>query len=309
MTTSMLAAALAAAERGWHVFPLRPNTKRPALHGYDRCTRTGACESGHHGWEQRATTDQDRIRAAWSTGPFNVGLATGPSGLLVVDLDSAKPGEMPPAPWDSEEGIKDGQDVLAALAEHSGQALPADTLTVATPSGGVHLYYQAPEDIALRCTAGTLGWKIDTRAHGGYVVAPGSVVDGRPYTLIYDAEPARLPAWLLDKLRPAPLPATPQQPRRVVRSRKDRYLQAAIAGEVAKVHNATANRNATLYAASLALGQLVAGGALSEDDARTELMSAAARHIGVRRFSEREALNTIESGLRKGANRPRQVAA
>jgi hypothetical protein len=308
-TTPMMTAALAAAEHGWHVFPLRPRAKRPALHGYDRCPRTGACATGHQGWEQRATVDPDRIRAAWSTGPFNIGLATGPSGLLVIDLDSAKPGETPPPPWDTEDGIKDGQDVLAALAELSGQALPANTFTVATPSGGIHLYYQAPDGIALRNTAGTLGWKIDTRAHGGYVVAPGSIVNGRRYEILADQPPALLPVWLLDKLRPAPLPAVPQRPVVAARSRTDRYLQAAIAGEVAKVHNATANRNATLYVAAVALGQLVAGGALSEDDARNELMGGAARHIGVQRFSEQEALRTIGSGLRKGANRPRAVAA
>ncbi|GAB3915838.1 hypothetical protein GCM10029964_127860 [Kibdelosporangium lantanae] len=54
-TSPFLTAAMAAAERGWHVFPLRPNTKTPALHGYNRCPRTGACANGHQGWEQRAT--------------------------------------------------------------------------------------------------------------------------------------------------------------------------------------------------------------------------------------------------------------
>ncbi|MBP2321482.1 hypothetical protein JOF56_001867 [Kibdelosporangium banguiense] len=308
-STPLMTAALAAAERGWHVFPLRPGAKRPALHGYDRCPRTGACQHGHQGWEQRATVDPQRIRAAWSNGPFNIGLATGPSGLVVIDLDSAKPGEQPPAPWDTEDGIQDGQDVLAALAELFGQALPADTLTVATPSGGLHLYYQAPQDIALRNTAGTLGWKIDTRAHGGYVVAPWSVVDGRQYEILADQPPAVLPTWLLDKLRPAPLPTTPERPVSVSRSRRDRYIDAAVAGEVSRVQNATSNRNATLYVAAVALGQLVAGGSLTENDARTALMSGAARHIGVQRFSEREALRTIASGLEKGANRARQVAA
>jgi hypothetical protein len=46
---------------------------------------------GHAGWEQRATTDPNRIRRAWSTGPFNVGIATGPAGLVVVDVDTADP--------------------------------------------------------------------------------------------------------------------------------------------------------------------------------------------------------------------------
>ena len=65
--------------------------------------------------------------------------------------------------------------------------------------------------------------------------------------------------------------------------------------------------NTSLYIAAVALGQLVAGGGLTDDDARTG-WSGAARARG-QRPSEREARRTIASGLRAGANRPRQVAA
>jgi hypothetical protein len=82
------------------VFPLRPGTKRPALHRFDRCPRTGPCQHTHQGWERRATTDPDRIRAAWAASDHNIGLATGPSGLVVIDLDTATPSETPPEPWD-----------------------------------------------------------------------------------------------------------------------------------------------------------------------------------------------------------------
>ncbi|MCA1704179.1 MAG: bifunctional DNA primase/polymerase, partial [Actinobacteria bacterium] len=79
-----------------------------------------------------------------------------------------------------------------------------------TPSGGLHLYYRAPDGVALRNTAGTsLGWKIDTRAHGGYVRAPGALVHGHPYTVVHDTDPVPLPAWLLTRLRPTPLPPHP----------------------------------------------------------------------------------------------------
>jgi bifunctional DNA primase/polymerase-like protein len=72
---------------------------------------------------------------------------------------------------------------LAILAEEAGQPLPGDTLTVRTPTGGLHLY-AVPAGVVLRSTAGErgngLGWKFDTRAWGGYVVAPGSTTpDGR----------------------------------------------------------------------------------------------------------------------------------
>ena len=57
-----------------------------------------------------------------------------------------------------------------------------------------------------------LGWLIDTRGHGGYVVAPGSYVDlpdgtGR-YEVIYDRTPAPLPDWLCALLT-APPPEIP----------------------------------------------------------------------------------------------------
>lgn len=89
---ALLAAALAAADRGWHVHPLRPGAKTPALHGEERCPRTGECTGGHRRWEQRATTDPKRIERAWAHAPYNIGIATGPSGLVVVDLDMPKGG-------------------------------------------------------------------------------------------------------------------------------------------------------------------------------------------------------------------------
>lgn len=44
---------------------------------------------------------------------------------------------------------------------------PDSTYTVATPSGGTHLYFRQPSGAELRNTPATLGWRIDTRGHGG----------------------------------------------------------------------------------------------------------------------------------------------
>ena len=41
-----------------------------------------------------------------------------------------------------------------------------------------------------------LGWLIDTRAHGGYVLGAGSIVNGRPYAALLDTYVAALPGWL-----------------------------------------------------------------------------------------------------------------
>jgi len=317
---TLLTAALAAAERGWHVFPLRAGAKQPALHGYDRCPRTGACADKHQGWEQRATTDPDRIRAAWA-GPgasFNVGIACGPSGLVVIDLDTAKPGEVPPPAWAETVGVQDGHDVFTVLTEEAtGCGLSDDTYMVATASGGLHRYYAAPAGIALRNTEGDrgrgLGWKVDTRAHGGYIVAASSVLDqpgARAYRVLDDRDPVPLPGWLTERLTPAPPPTVPAAPISPDRGERSRYLDAAIHGESAKVLDAPASqRNACLYAAAVALGQLVAGGALTEVEVTAALLGASSKHVALGAYSARQASQTIASGIRAGANRPRQVAA
>ncbi|MGG2465616.1 bifunctional DNA primase/polymerase [Streptomyces sp. RGM 3693] len=287
-------AALAAATRGWSVFPLIPGDKRPAIRS----------------WETRATTDPQRIARCWAAGAYNLGIAAGPSHLVVIDLDTPKDdGDTPPAEW-SETGVTCGEDVLAVLCERHGQSFPHETFTVRTGRGGIHLYFAAPQDIELRNTAGAhgrgLGWKIDTRAAGGYVVGPGSTVAGRPYTVIHDGVAAPLPAWLAQLLRPAPLP--PQRPVAVTipHDRRGRWLRAAVDAEEARVANSGPDQhNNALYVASVALGQLVAGGELDEAEV-TETLAAAAAQVGQ---GDREARRTIGSGLRAGAKRPRQVAA
>ena len=113
----------------------------------------------------------------WARHPTdNIAIATGPAGLVVVDLDQTRPGDRPPA---DRPGATGGADVLDQLADQHGQTLTA-TWTVQTASGGRHRYYRAPKGAGLRNTAGRAGWKIDTRAGGGYVVAAGSTVAGRP---------------------------------------------------------------------------------------------------------------------------------
>ncbi len=290
---SRLDAALDAAARGWHVFPLRPDDKRPAV------TR----------WEERATTDGDRIRRCWTAGPYGVGIACGPSGLVVIDLDTPKPEQTPPPEW-SDPACRNGVDVFGLLcARHDDDGAPEvwNTYTVETGRGGTHLYYRHPTDgPPLRNTAGQLGWLIDTRAHGGYVVAAGSTAAGRPYTVTRDTDVAELPAWLTDRLTSKPLP--PQQPVVVnlPNTRQGAYLDAAIRASLDAIAAAPDGRlNATLYGAAVALGQLVAGDALDETSTADLLASAA---IG-KGHPERGARNTIRSGFRAGANRPRSVAA
>ena len=158
--------AVEAARRGWHVFPCLPGDKRPAV---DR-------------WEQRACADPDRVARFWPGPRHNIGVACGPSGLVVIDLDTH--GTLPDE-WQAEPGIKDGRDVLAALAEWAGQPWPS-THSVTTPSGGLHLYFAAIEGREIRNSASLIGPMIDVRGAGGYVVGPGSIVGGKPYLVLDD---------------------------------------------------------------------------------------------------------------------------
>jgi Bifunctional DNA primase/polymerase, N-terminal len=288
---ALLAAALDAAGRGWHVFPLRPHDKRPAVRD----------------WQARATTDLDRIARCWATGPYNIGIATGPSGLVVMDLDTPKDADdTPPADW-AAPGVTSGEDVLTLLCERHGEPYPCGTYTVRTGRGGTHLYFTAPHGPELRNTAAKLGWKVDTRAAGGYVVGADSIVAERPYTAVHDTAPASLPTWLTELLRPVPLP--PQKPVTVplkAHDRRSAYLQTAVIAELERVTASPPDgHNNALYLASIALGQLVGGGELDEAEVTGWLISAAVQ-VGQ---GEREAARTIASGLRSGAKRPRSVAA
>ncbi|MFE3269749.1 bifunctional DNA primase/polymerase [Streptomyces sp. NPDC059215] len=252
MSADLLNAALAAAARGWHVFPLRPGVKFPALHGERTCTRTGPCESGHRKWEQRATTDPDRIRTTWSHGPFNVGIATGPSGLLVVDLDTLKPEEP--------KGTPDGATSFAALCERAREAAP-DTYRVRTARGGEHLYFTQPPGVRLNSTKGRLAPKIDTRGWGGYVVAAGSTTPKGAYEPLCGPEAASLPSWLQSILQPAPKAAT--APPVAVAGQSRRYADIALATETRNVTVAqVGEREAKLFRAARALGRFVAWGDL-----------------------------------------------
>jgi Bifunctional DNA primase/polymerase, N-terminal len=249
------AAALALAARGWAVFPLRPGDKRPRVKD----------------WEAWATVDVERIGRWWARHRAdNVGVASGPAGLVVVDIDTPKPGQVPPEAW---RGAADGIEVLARLAARYGPA-PA-TFTVATPRGGRHLYYRDPTG-DLRNTKGKLGWCIDTRAAGGYVVGPGSVLDtGGAYTVV-DASPvAELPGWITAQLL-APPPAADRRCSPAAARPSGRYGDAALVAEVARVADAGPGaRNEALRAAAWNLGRLVARGVLARADVEGALQAAA----------------------------------
>jgi len=272
------------AARGLAVFPLSPGSKIPAMEGEN--------------WEHLATTDPEQITQWWTDAPYNIGVAVGLSGLLVVDLDRPrKPGETAPGRW-AERGVHGGRDVLDQLAADGGHRLPR-TWTVTTPSGGQHLYFRQPDTVQLGNSAGRLGWKIDTRGHGGYVVAAGSVIRGQRYCADVIRRPAQLPEWITTALTPAPAPAPAA--RNLSRRPSAAYGVAALTAQLDKLLSSVeGRRNDDLNWAAYALGQVAATGALDPQTIRDELLSAAGR-IGLGR---REAERTIESGLGAGLRHP-----
>ncbi|MER5918268.1 bifunctional DNA primase/polymerase [Streptomyces sp. NPDC001982] len=282
----LLAAGLLSAERGWPVIPLHPGTKRPTGHPERACPGTGRCASGHRTPEQRATTDAEMIQVAWANRPYNVGIATGPAGLLVVDLDVPKPEER--------EGAPDGATSFKALCERAGQPIPL-TYQVRTPSGGSHLYFTAPPGMTMKCSVKRLAPHIDTRAWGGYVVAPGSTTEQGAYEVTEAAPVAPLPTWLAALLTETTKPAAPPVPTRVWDGSK--AARTALERECAVIRAASEGgpngRNSTLYRSTCKVARFVAWGHISRHTVE-EAIQAAGESTGL---PAAECRTTIRSAM------------
>lgn len=328
----LLGAALRAAAAGWHVFPVVPDGKTPAIRE----------------WERRATTDEQQIHAWWSgRSRQDIGLAAGRSDLLVVDLDAPssahriRPASR--AAHDRRDPVGEageavgGVELLHQLALDAGHKPLWDTYTVATPSaGGLHLYFRQPDGPGLRNTQGALGVRIDTRGHGGYVLAAGSHgPGGSRYRVVRNVPVAPLPVWLYDALTAPALtapaltapvlpPGTDDAARHgsdhpadrpvstglempvVSAARIEAYLQAVVDGECGAVTAApVGTRHTTLLRAARRLGQWVGSGALTPAYARAVLTTAARGYLGVAGYTARQVDRDITDGLAYGAHSPR----
>lgn len=196
MTNDLLDCALSYAERGWHVFPVHT----PQSDGSCSCRRTDCSRSGKHprvsAGRNSATTDPTTIRAWWGAWPdANIGIATGKeSGMIVLDVDEG------------------GDDTLSALPT-------PETVEQITGSGGRHLIYQRPDDAARYLTKVKFMPGLDSRADGGYIVAPPSLhPSGRQYEWEGSSDPfdgiamMPCPQWLLDAIGAEAVDATAPVP-------------------------------------------------------------------------------------------------
>ncbi len=268
----LLSAALAYAARGWQVFPCRPGQKIPAT---------------AHGCHD-ASREPETIRRWWAAEPAaNIAIACGPSGLLAVDLDT-----------------KHGADGLAAWAALTAGRNVPETMTARTPSGGRHLIFRAPEGVRLKSTAGKLGTGIDTRADGGYVVAPPSRTPAGVYEFVNACEPAAAPAWLVETLaRPEPKEAAPAVPQS--RPAAHPYAVTALVAEIESVaRSPEGQRNSRLNEAAFKLGTLVGSGALNRASVTAALVEGAI----AAGLPEAEAQAVARRALADGERHPRDLA-
>jgi hypothetical protein len=141
-----LDSALTYAERGWPVLPLHGMVDGRCTCGSAKCEHPGKHPLTDHG-SLDATTNTDQITAWWLKWPdANVGIATGPAELAVVDVDPRS----------------GGNEQLPALNLSA-------TLTVRSGSGGTHHYY------AGHVKSGILAKGVHLKSATGYVVAPPSL--------------------------------------------------------------------------------------------------------------------------------------
>lgn len=165
MSGNQLDWALHWAGRGLYVFPVHPNSKRPI----------------HKDWPDIATTDPAQVSAWWQEWPdANIGAHPGASGHVVIDVDNKK---------------VDGDASYEELQETFGRV--PETLTTTTPTGGYHIWMRLLG--SCRNSANSLFPGIDTRGVRGFVVMPGSLIDGVEYTT-NDAAITRCPEGWEDPL-------------------------------------------------------------------------------------------------------------
>lgn len=288
---SKLASALDLVNRGWFVHILRPGMKVPA-------TPNG---------QKDATQDLATIYDWWGQLPEgNPAVACEPSGLYVIDVDMGM-GKVGAESWAS----------LVALHGH------VETFTVRTRSGGLHYYYALPEALPgasetpsspsdrprMRNSASKLGKDIDTRGNG-YVVAPGSVVDGGAYVIELDIPPAPLPEWIRSALAPSQAaPADVEQPHAPATTHfvpaSDDEVKARIAVLAEELRTAeNGQRNDTAARVAYMAGQYVGAGQLDHDYICAELLKAVEGWPNPDKTRE-----TITRQAREGATNPRAWSA
>ncbi len=244
--------ALAYARRGWPVFPCQPGGKEPAT---------------RHGFRD-ATTDPDQIRTWWQRQPHaNLAIATGAPGPDVLDVDQHG---------------QAGNGFAAFRRLRRAGLVGRVHAIVATPSGGLHAYFSGSDQPSGRLPKHHL----DFKATGGYVLAPPSHVNGKPYRLIgHQTESGGLDWAAVTSL------LDPHRHRLIRPGLTAPDDMSHLAGWVERL--AEGNRNSGLFWAACRAVEAGRPGVLDD-------LAAAAAKAGL---TEREIARTIASA-RKASQRP-----
>lgn len=282
MTNDTQAVALDLAARGWHVFPLAPDSKRPLANcmgcADNRCGGPGCgCSVGWCHAHHSATTDPEAIGQRFPARSL-VGVATEPSGLCVVDVEGDG------VPW-----MRD--------AIERGTLTPTTAYRSASGTG-FHLYYRGVVRSRLRPG----GEALDIKSAGAYVRWTGQVAADRPEAEV----PAALVSWLdstaAPKVRRGTTPGVPHSmaPASVVGAecphRSPVFLERGISMAVGRIESATERVHNTVYAAFLAvLSKHGKCGCLT--NAHAERLFAAAEAKGETRRHCSDAWNNARAEL------------
>ena len=151
------------AKKGFKIFRIKPNKKTPVATG----------------WQKEAASDA----TPWSNGQdYNIGIACEDSfGIIDIDMKNDVDGE---ANW------------KALCDEHDIADSPFQSKT---PAKGRHVIYKMPKGVSLSNSTSKIAEGVDVRGLGGYVVAPGSEIDGIMYdVLAKGADIIEMPKALID---------------------------------------------------------------------------------------------------------------
>ncbi|MCP2337873.1 bifunctional DNA primase/polymerase [Actinomadura rupiterrae] len=339
--------ALDLAALGWHVFPLSPSNKRPLANCLD-CQNNPHCAADDytgciclpdgqwcHG-VRAATTDPTRITTWWRRVPDAVpAVAAGPSGLVLIDLDThaTRPprdpaAELLPGIDLAEEqvpggygSVRNGIDAMHLLARLRGGHHPwpagpdHQPVSVRTPSGGRHLWYRAPDD-HLHQALSALGWQIDIKAGWSYGIAPGAVTRAGTYAVHAGTPhaPGRMPDWLEREVRrvagpkPAPPPA-PVVPAAPGQSNAAGYVRAVLDNGTAELASLTDGRKAALGALAYKIGGLLPWADLTPADVEDHLVRAGLASGLIYRDARRIVQRSLTNGLAQPLPAPRDSHA
>ncbi len=149
---------------GWRVFPCEPNGKRPLIKD----------------WNTAATHDLEQINKWWTQWPTaNIAIVPG-EDRTILDVEPEAVARLP-----------------EFQAEHG--TIP-DTFTVKTARDGRHYFFNGASDRRIKPFKDRTGkkWAVDIIGRNSYIIASGSVIGGKEYTILHDADFADVPAWLAE---------------------------------------------------------------------------------------------------------------